>query len=303
MSQELPAALNGERVDRVVAVLTGCTRSEAARLVLQGAVRRNNHVVGKGSDRVAQGDLFEVDLGQLGVAEVAESDHQVEVQVVFEDDDVIVVNKPPGIVVHPGAGVIGGTLVNGLLARYPALIKIGEPERPGIVHRLDKFTSGLLVVARSDSAYRSLKKQLYDRSVERLYQAVVWGHLKNGRGVIDAAIARSRRQRKKMTVAESGREARTHYFVQRRMVEPAAVTLVKCRLETGRTHQIRVHFEAIGHPVVGDAVYGGIRDSLEFGRQALHAGLIGFEHPATGKRVRFEAELPRDFAGLLSSLS
>ena len=159
-----------------------------------------------------------------------------------------------------------------------------------------------MVVARSDRALESLSRQLADRSVERVYQAVVWGHLENSEGVIEAAIGRSQRQRTKMTVAVDGREARTHYSVQLRAVDPAVVTVVECRLETGRTHQIRVHFEAIGHPVVGDVVYGGTRDSLPFWRQALHAGVLGFEHPATGERVRFETQPPEDLAVLLSLL-
>jgi len=221
------------------------------------------------------------------------------------DDDVIVVDKPSGLVVHPGAGNMEGTLVNGLLARYPEMAGVGSAVRPGIVHRLDLGTSGALAVARTQVAYDSLVGQLAERTVGRRYLALVWGRPEAPTGVVDAPIGRSTKDRTRMAVIGSGRPARTHYDVEETRVEPVT-SLLRCRLETGRTHQIRVHLSAIGHPLVGDRAYGGEREGLPEGspldRPFLHAAHLAFDHPVTGERMAFDAPLPVDLLGLLERL-
>jgi 23S rRNA pseudouridine1911/1915/1917 synthase len=224
------------------------------------------------------------------------------VDVVYEDADVLVVDKPPGLVVHPGAGQSAGTLVNGLLARHPELAGVGEAHRPGIVHRLDRDTSGLLVVALTPTAYTTLVGALGDRRVERRYSALVWGVPEAPRGVIDAPIGRSPRQPTRQAVVAGGRPARTRYEVRARYDLPAELALLRCRLETGRTHQIRVHLASIGHPVVGDRDYGGGRDALDVPRPFLHAEHLAFEHPATGAPMAIDAPLPADLATVLTGL-
>ena len=217
------------------------------------------------------------------------------------DDDVIVVAKPAGLVVHPGAGHAGGTLVNGLLARFPELEQVGDRSRPGIVHRLDRDTSGLMVVARSPLAYDALVDALGRREVDRRYTALVWGRPDAPRGAIDAPIGRSTTRRTRMAVREGGREARTSYEVMREFDDPM-VTLLECRLETGRTHQIRVHLAAIGHPVVGDAAYRGARSTLALARPFLHAATLAFDHPRLGEPVRFDEPLPDELTAVLAAL-
>lgn len=298
----VPDALDGERVDRVIALVTGCSRSTAATLVAAGAVLLDDEVVTTRSAKVSAGQSLtvpEVDLDPRA----AEPDPSVELVVVHEDDDVLVVDKPAGLVVHPGAGHDRGTLVQGALAHAPSIAGVGDPGRPGIVHRLDHGTSGLLVVAKSAVAYESLVAQFGARSVDRHYVALVWGHPVDDAGLVDAPIGRSARRPTRMTVAASGREARTRFEVQRRFDEPAATALVACTLETGRTHQIRVHLSAIGHPVVGDDQYGGVRPALSPARPLLHAASLGFTHPVTGEHLAFTAELPPDFQGILDRLS
>lgn len=303
IEEVVPSALAGERVDRVVAFVTGCSRSAATELIRAGGVRRNQAVVRKGSVSVKEGDVLHIDNDAFVPEPRPQPDASVPIEVVYEDTEVIVVNKSAGVVVHPGAGTLDGTMVNGLLALYPELAGIGEPERPGIVHRLDKGTTGLLMVARSDETRRDLSAQLAAHSVERSYVAVVWGHVEADSGLIDAAVGRHPHERTRMTVAADGRDARTRYAVSRRATEPATVSVLECRLETGRTHQIRVHLSAIGHPVVGDDVYGRRNASLTFSRPALHAAVLGFTHPVTAERLRFEVAPPQDLAELLASLS
>jgi 23S rRNA pseudouridine1911/1915/1917 synthase len=232
-----------------------------------------------------------------------QADPSVVVDVVYEDADVLVVDKPPGLVVHPGAGNQTGTLVNGLLARYPEIASVGDPGRPGIVHRLDKGTSGLLVVARSPAAYTALVEQLGRRSVGRRYTTLVWGRPEPAAGVIDAPVGRSARDPTRMTVSSRGRDARTHYHVERVFRTPAVVSLLDCRLETGRTHQVRVHLAAIHHPVVGDGRYGGKREPIAAQRPLLHARALSFAHPATGVRVEVESALPDDLQAVLEGLT
>lgn len=303
ISEEVPAALAGERVDRAVALLTGCTRAQAATLVADGGVRRNGRLVRKGADRLHEGDLVAIDDDRIEGTTAPVADPTATLDVRFADDDVLVVHKPAGLVVHPGAGTADDTLVNALLAQYPELATVGDTARPGIVHRLDKGTSGLLMVARTEAARAGLVDQLSSRSVERRYLAVACDHLENDRGVVDAPIGRDRRRPTRMTVVADGRDARTHYTVLRRATSPGPASVLECRLETGRTHQIRVHMRAIGHPIVGDALYGGYRENMAFDRPALHAAVLGFTHPVSGERLRFEAEPPPDFAALLERLT
>ena len=298
----VPDALDGERVDRVISLLTGCSRSAAAALVAAGAVLVDGRVVTTRSTRVAAGQSLTVPEVELEPVP-AEPDPSAVLVIVHEDDDVLVVDKPAGLVVHPGAGHDRGTLVQGALAHAPSLTGVGDPSRPGIVHRLDHGTSGLLVVAKTPVAYESLVGQFGSRSVDRRYLALVWGHPEDDAGLVDAPIGRSQRRPTRMTVSAAGREARTRFEVQRRFQEPVPTALVACTLETGRTHQIRVHLSAIGHPVVGDDQYGGVRPALRSDRPLLHAATLGFTHPVTGERLAFEAPLPPDFVAVLDSLA
>ena len=298
----LPAALAGERVDRIVSLITGLTRAEATDLVADGAVVVNGDVLRTKSRRLEEGDEVEVSWEPPEGPSLPGPDGDVAFDVLDEDEDVIVLDKPAGLVVHPGAGNATGTLVNGLLARYPEIAVVGDPERPGIVHRLDKETSGLMMVARSSRAYDALVAQLSAREVDRRYRALVWGHPEVANGVIDAPIGRSIREPTRMAVSERGREAVTRYEVVERFDEPVEVALLACKLETGRTHQIRVHLTALGHAVVGDDRYHGVRQSLVVPRLFLHAGELGFVHPVSGAERRFTAPLPDDLAGVLARL-
>jgi 23S rRNA pseudouridine1911/1915/1917 synthase len=294
----VPPALAGERVDRAVAFVTGFSRSDVADLVGRGAVLVDGVAVAK-SRRLAEGETVEV-LGAPPAAAVP-GPEPVPVDVRYEDSDILVVAKPAGLVVHPGAGHEHGTLAHGLLARYPEIASVGDPTRPGIVHRLDRDTSGLLVVARSTDAHTALVRALAAREVERAYLALVWGRLDAPRGVIDAPIGRSQSHRTRMAVRDTGKEARTAYEVREELERPAT-SLLECRLESGRTHQIRVHLAAIKHPVVGDAAYGGRRQSIELARPFLHATRLAFTHPVTGERLRFEEPLPPELAAVLERL-
>jgi 23S rRNA pseudouridine1911/1915/1917 synthase len=296
----VPVALAGERVDRAVALLTGWSRAEVQALIDGGDVLVDGRLPAK-SHRLNTGDVVEL-LSEPPIAGLPMGDPGVPVVVRHADEDVVVVAKPAGLVVHPGAGHPDGTLVNGLLARYPEIADVGDPARPGIVHRLDRDTSGLLVVARSASAYRALVGALGRHEVERRYLALVWGHLDASRGTIDAPIGRSVRRPTRMAVRAGGRDARTGYEVRSAHRLPD-VSLLECRLETGRTHQIRVHLAAIGHPVVGDGAYGGDRPGIELDRPFLHATVLAFEHPGSGRPLRFEEPLVADLAAVLGALA
>jgi 23S rRNA pseudouridine1911/1915/1917 synthase len=300
VSNELvvPDALAGERVDRALALLTGWSRAEVARLVEDDDVLVGGKPVSKGRKLVG-GEVVEL-LAEPPLP-VPPGPEPVPVDLAYVDDDLAVVRKPPGLVVHPGAGHAGGTLVNGLLARFPEIATVGDPARPGIVHRLDRDTSGLLVVARTERAYEGLVAALARHAIERVYVALVWGALDAPRGVIDAPIARSQTRRTRMAVRDQGRDARTGFEVREEFASPA-VSLLECRLETGRTHQIRVHLSAIGHPVVGDGAYGGARSSLALDRPFLHATRLAFDHPVTGARVEVDDPLPVDLATVLAAL-
>jgi 23S rRNA pseudouridine1911/1915/1917 synthase len=310
MTEVIPATLDGERVDRVIALLTGLTRAEVARIVEAGAVRIGGRPVKARSRKVAAGETLDVDLPEPVQATGLIADEGVDVPVVYADDDLIVVDKPAGLVVHPGAGQQQGTLVHGLLARWPELAEMDPPERPGIVHRLDKGTSGLLVVARTADARDALVAQLAARTVDRRYTALAWGLVESDEGLIDAPIQRAQTDPTRMAIRSGGREARTRYRVESRFQNPAPATLLECRLETGRTHQIRVHLAAIGHPLVGDPRYGrGAPDGaarvvrLPAGRVWLHAGRLSFDHPTTGQRLSFTSPIPTDLNEVLALFS
>jgi 23S rRNA pseudouridine1911/1915/1917 synthase len=308
----IPGALSGERVDRVVALLSGRTRAQVARLIAAGGVRVSNVVVIAGSRRVQAGELLETDLRQLAEAErrlpLPAAPGEVPFRVVYDDQAVIVVDKPAGVVVHPDAAHRSGTLVAGLLALYPELALLpelgcGESDRPGIVHRLDKDTSGLLVVARTADAYRSLTAQLAARTVRRTYLALACGAFEAEAGVVDAPIGRSLRDPTRMAVAAGGRAARTHYRVLARFTEPLEATYLELRLETGRTHQIRVHLASIGHPVVGDTRYRGDRRRSSLKRPFLHAAGLAFVDPAGTRELSFSSRVPDDLVAVLDRFS
>ena len=294
----MPASLAGERVDRAVALLTGWSRADVAGLIEEGAVRIGGEPVTK-SRRLAEGDEVEVD-GEPEV-DAPPRPEPIDFPVLHADEDLVVLVKPAGLVVHPGAGHHEGTLAGGLLHRFPEIASVGDPMRPGIVHRLDRDTSGLMVVARSPEAYDALVAALAARAVERRYLALAWGRFDARRGTIDAPIGRSATRRTRMAVREAGKEARTGYEVKEQYEHPVCA-LVECRLETGRTHQIRVHLAAIGHPVVGDGTYGGDRNPLRPGRPFLHASALALRHPTTGEHLEFTDPLPPELAAVLTAL-
>jgi 23S rRNA pseudouridine1911/1915/1917 synthase len=303
----VPAALEGVRLDRAVALLASVSRSEAAQLLATGAVRLGGEAVADRSRRLRAGERIAISPREAAEGPRGRDGAMLApFAVVFEDDDVVVIDKPPGVVVHPGAGIREGTLVAALVDRYPELARLpsqgaGEAARPGIVHRLDKDTSGLLVVARSVRAYASLTGQLAAHEVERTYLALVLGRVEAAAGVVDAPIGRSSQDPTKMAVSAGGRRARSRYRVLERFAEPD-VTLLELSLETGRTHQIRVHLAAIGHPVLGDPRYGGVRGSLPVPRQMLHAHTLSFAHPGTGTVTTVSAAAPPDFSEVLIRL-
>jgi 23S rRNA pseudouridine1911/1915/1917 synthase len=301
--ETVPAALGGERLDRVVAFVLDVSRSVAAAVVEAGGATVDGEVCTVGKLRLSEGQTVAVDPSKVPLTELPRPDPGVEFEVLHEDDHVIVVDKPAGLVVHPGAGNPDGTLVNGLLARYPELAGVGEPHRPGIVHRLDAGSSGLLVVARTDQAAESLIAQFASHTAQRVYKALVWGHPDAPHGVIDAPIGRSRSDPLRMAIVADGRPSRTEYRVLERFDVPAELALLECRLETGRTHQIRVHLSSINHPLVGDPVYGQRRPRLQVSRPFLHAAELAFEHPATNQLVTFRSPLAADLADRLATLA
>lgn len=303
IEEEIPSALAGDRLDRVVALLADLSRAQSAALISGGGVSVDGETALAGKVKLEVGQVIRIDTACLPEKELPGPDPSVVLDVVHADPDIIVINKANGLVVHPGAGNAAGTLVNGLLALYPEIAGVGDPMRPGIVHRLDAGTTGLMVVARTADAYDSLVDQLSQRLVHREYMAVAVGAFEAHSGVIDAAIGRDLRELTKMAVRVDGKPARTHYEVVREFVAPIPASLVRCRLETGRTHQIRVHLAAVGHPVLGDATYGGVRATVPFGRPALHAVRLSFEHPRSGEEMSFEAAVPADIESLLAVFS
>ncbi len=316
---EVPGALDGMRLDRAICLISGASRADAARLIDSGEVSVAAQVATSRSRRVAAGEHLAFGPIPRIADEEPVADAGVPFAVVWCDEHVIVVDKPAGVVVHPGAGVATGTLVNGLLARFEDLGRraseggMGPLQRPGIVHRLDKGTSGLLVVARDPVAFQALGEAVRGRRVDRDYLALVDGAVGTAAGLIDAPIARSARDATRMAVSAAGRPSRTRYEVLRTWSAPQtgweAVTELEAHLETGRTHQIRVHLAAIGHPIVGDDRYGrlrrppgarGVRSLL--GRPFLHAHRLGFDHPVTGVPLSFTSALPEDLVRVVDAL-
>lgn len=289
----------GERIDALLPhLLPGLTRNAAQRLLDEGAVDVGGKAVRK-NYRVSEGEIISVAVPPAEPVEIVPQD--IPLDIVFEDGDVIVVNKPRGMVVHPAPGHPDGTLVNALLHHCPdTLSGIGGEKRPGIVHRIDMDTSGLLIVAKNDFAHRFLSQQLSDHTLARTYEAVVYGRMKEDSGTVDAPIGRCPTDRKKMAVTEkNSRPAVTHYEVIARY---QGFTHIRCRLETGRTHQIRVHMEKIGHPLLGDLVYGRRRPEKGLSGQCLHAKELRFIHPRTLEPVHLTCPLPDYFLDVLAKL-
>lgn len=303
MKETIPAALEGQRLDRLVSMLTGVSRAEAAELIDTGEVAVDGTPVTSRKLKIAQGAVVEVEVPTHEDEDMFVPDPSIDVPVVYEDDDLLVVDKPAGIVVHPGAGLSSGTLVHGLLARYPSIVDVGQPDRPGIVHRLDKGTSGLMLVALSQPAYESLVRMLQVHEVHRRYRALVWGLVEAPSGMVDAPIGRSQRDRTRMAVTLRGKPAATYYEVVRRIEQPVELTELTCTLTTGRTHQIRVHLTSIGHPVVGDGRYGGgSRSTVPMRRPWLHSEHLALDHPVTGEPLAFDSPIPPVLQAVLDDL-
>ncbi len=301
IEEVVPAALDGERLDRIVALIADVSRSDATTMIAAGGARVDGVVAKSGKVRLVEGQQVAVDPDALPTIPPPAPDASVEFGVVHVDDSVIVVDKPAGLVVHPGAGNPDGTLVNGLLARFPEIAGVGEMIRPGIVHRLDAGSSGLLVVARTQDAADMLIEQFADHSATRRYEALVWGVPDAPHGIIDGPIGRDRGDPLKMAVVANGRYARTDYRVIGSYSAPAIVSRLECRLETGRTHQIRVHLASIKHPLVGDPTYSQRRPMLGLTRPFLHAAELAFEHPTSGERVTYHSPLAADLQAWLDA--
>jgi 23S rRNA pseudouridine1911/1915/1917 synthase len=293
------------------------SRSRLQQLIDEGRVRRGGETIRDPNHRVKPGEHYTVEVPAPAPAHPQGQD--IPLTIVYEDKDLIVIDKPAGLVVHPAAGNPDGTLVNALIAHCgDSLAGVGGVARPGIVHRLDKDTSGLLVAAKNERAMHSLAKQFENHTIERAYHAVVWGSPRLGDGLIETQIGRNPFDRKRMGVMRAGgKEARTRYRVIERFGERPLASLIECRLETGRTHQIRVHLTHLGHPLIGDPSYGRARQApraktpeeaaayefvMNFPRQALHARLLGFQHPSLHKTLTFQSEWPRDMASLIAEL-
>jgi 23S rRNA pseudouridine1911/1915/1917 synthase len=286
-----------ERIDKVIASLNEeWSRSQVQQWIKDGLVTVNGKAV-KANYKCSAGDAVVVELPEPEPLDV--EPEEMDLDIYYEDADVLVVNKPRGMVVHPAPGHMRGTLVNGLLAHCKDLSGINGVLRPGIVHRIDKDTSGLLMVAKNDFAHESLVNQLVNKTVTRKYKAIVHGVIPHDYGTIDAPIGRDKHDRQSMAVTEeNGKEAVTHFHVLERFDK---FTFIECQLETGRTHQIRVHMKYIGYPLAGDPKYGP-KKTLPIDGQALHAGVLGFTHPRTGEYLEFEAPLPKEFQHVLDML-
>ncbi|HDR8062847.1 RluA family pseudouridine synthase [Bacillus thuringiensis] len=285
-----------ERIDKFVAGINNeWSRSQVQQWIKDDVVTVNGKAV-KVNYKVKEEDEITVTIPEPEALDIQPEDMNLEIY--YEDADVLVVNKPRGMVVHPAPGHTSGTLVNGLMHHCTDLSGINGVMRPGIVHRIDKDTSGLLMVAKNDMAHESLVNQLVAKTVTRRYKAIVHGVIPHDKGTIDAPIGRDKKERQSMTVDENGKNAVTHFQVLERFKD---FTLVECRLETGRTHQIRVHMKYIGYPLAGDPKYGP-KKTLDMNGQALHAGILGFDHPRTGEYIQFEAPIPEVFEEALNIL-
>ena len=290
---------DGYRLDKYLSeAIPELSRSYLQRVIKESGILVDGKAV-KGSYRVSQGEEIHLRVPEAVIPEIAPEEMPLEI--LYEDGDVILINKPKNMVVHPAAGHYSGTLVNGRLYHCQgSLSGINGVLRPGIVHRIDKDTTGVLIVCKNDRAHNCLAEQLREHSITRRYRAVVYGNLKEDEGTVNAPIGRHPTQRKRMAVVrEGGKEAVTHYRVLERF---GKFTYVECVLETGRTHQIRVHMASIGHPLLGDEVYGKGKSPFHLEGQTLHAIVLGFRHPSTGEYMEFEAPLPAYFEHLLEAL-
>ena len=286
----------GQRLDVFASAGTGLSRSAIQRLIASGDVLLNGREA-QTKTKLKAGDLVSVAPPPPAITDIVPQD--IPIEIVYQDADIAVINKPKGMVVHPAAGNPDGTLVNAILYHIKDLSGIGGELRPGIVHRIDRMTSGLLVIAKNDAAHEALSEQLKTHSVSRVYYALCDGNFREDSGTVDASIARAKNDRKRMAVDPDGRNAVTHWRVLERFGD---VTLLRVELETGRTHQIRVHMAYIKHPIVGDEVYGRGKNKLGIVGQALHAGELRLTHPRTGEQMRFEAPLPEEFQNALEKL-
>lgn len=287
----------GTRADVFLAVKLGVSRSNMQKLLEDGRVKRGEKII-KANYKVRAGEMFVVDIPEPEPIEAVPEN--IPLDIIYEDDDVVVLNKARGMVVHPAPGNYTGTLVNALLYHCSNLSGINSAIRPGIVHRLDKDTSGIMIVAKNDAAHISLSQQIQSKTAVRTYLAVVRGNIKTDSGTIETQIARDKTDRKKMAVVkEGGRDAITDYEVLERF---GKYTLVRCKLRTGRTHQIRVHMEYLGYPLVGDPKYSPMKTPFGIKGQALHSHTLEFTHPRTGERMKFEAPLPEDMHKIITRL-
>lgn len=286
---------NGTRVDSYLIDELGISRSKIQKLIKTGGIKVNGSEV-KSSYTLKTGD--EVTIDEIIPEDMTVNPEKMDLDIVYEDDEVIIINKKNGVVVHPGVGNRSKTLVNGLMYHFKNLSTLNGATRPGIVHRIDAYTTGLLMVAKTDFAHESMSKQLEEKTTKRRYNALVWGVINNDTGTIDAPIGRDLSDRKKQAVTSlNSKPSVTHFRVLKRFKE---VTLIELELETGRTHQIRVHMNYIGHPVVNDAVYGR-RRLIDNSGQCLHAKMLGFVHPRTKEYMEFESELPECFLEVMSN--
>ena len=291
------AADAGARADVFLAAQLGVSRSNMQKLLDEGRVKRGDKVL-KANYKVRAGEVITVDIPEPEPIEAVPED--IPLDIIYEDDDVVVLNKARGMVVHPAPGNYTGTLVNALLFHCKNLSGINSAIRPGIVHRLDKDTSGIMIVAKNDAAHIALSQQIQSKTAQRTYLAVVRGNIKTDSGTIETQIARDKNDRKKMAVVkEGGRDAVTDYEVLERF---GKYTLVRCKLRTGRTHQIRVHMEYLGYPLVGDPKYSPMKTPFAIKGQALHSHTLEFTHPRTGERLKFEAPLPEDMHKIITRL-
>ena len=291
--------MQGTRLDMVLSlVIEEASRNHLQKLIESGEVRVNGSVNDSKKYKVKAGDAIKVSIPEPVHLDVKPED--IPIEIVYEDEDVLIVNKAKGMVVHPAAGNHTGTLVNAILFHCKSLSSINGVIRPGIVHRIDKDTSGLLMIAKNDAAHRSLAEQLASHSITRAYRAVVYNNFQENQGTVNAPVGRDPKNRLKMAVTQlNSKEAVTHYKVLQRF---GAFTYIEARLETGRTHQIRVHMAYINHPLLGDVVYGPKKKALGIETQMLHAKLLGFRHPKTGAYMEFDSKLPQEFENIIKKL-
>ncbi len=306
------AKLNNFRIDKALAILINLSRNYGQKLIEQGHVNINNHVVSYFATKIKTGDIIEVIIPPVQNTDIVATN--MDLDILYEDNDIIVINKPVGLVVHPGVGHYNDTLINGLLAHCgDNLSSVGGVNRPGILHRIDKDTSGLLLIAKNDYSYLFLVRHMQERLISRKYLALVWGIPRNQSGTIQTNIERHKVDHKRMQVTKiKGKNAVTHYKVNKILV-PNKLSLLECKLDTGRTHQIRVHLSYIGHSILGDQVYGNNKRKifsnfnddyisnilLNFTRQALHAYHLSFIHPTTKECLEFTQKLPQDIASII----